>query len=93
MTYNVCRAHYTHVVHHHPLCDVPVVQWVERSLKRVDFISRVRIPLELLHLSQFKPLFTRCIPTLQVSCLDNVVDTVFDSGTFYPGFESSHQRF
>ena len=52
---------------------------LERSpLKRVDFISRVRIPLVLLHLSLFNPLFTRCIPTLQVSCLDSVVVRAFD---------------
>ena len=43
------------------------------------FISRVRIPLVLLHLSLFKPLITRCIPTLQVSCLDSVVVRAFDS--------------
>ena len=30
-------------------------------------------------LSLFKPLFTRCIPTLQVSCLDSVVVRAFDS--------------
>ena len=47
--------------------------------KGVDFIFGVRIPLVLLHLSLFKPLFTRCIPTLQVSCLDSVVVRAFDS--------------
>ena len=53
---------------------------LERSpLKWVDLISRVRIPPVFLHLSLFKPLFTRCIPTLQVSCLDSVVVTAFDS--------------
>ena len=53
---------------------------LERSpLMRVDFISWVRIPLVLLHLSLFKPLFTRCIPTLQLSCLDSVVVRAFDS--------------
>ena len=62
------------------MCDVPVVQWLERlPLKQVDFISRVRIPLVLLHLSLFKPLFTRFIPTLQVSCFDSVVVRAFDS--------------
>ena len=53
---------------------------LERSqLKRVDFVSQIRIPLVLLHLSLFKPLFTRCIPTLQVSCLDSVVVRAFDT--------------
>ena len=53
---------------------------LERSpIKRVDFISRVRIPLVLLYLSLSKPLFTRCIPTLQVSCLDSVVVRAFYS--------------
>ena len=53
---------------------------LERSpIKRADFISRVRIPLMLLHLSLFKPLFTRCIPTLQVSCLDSVMVRAFYS--------------
>ena len=53
---------------------------LERSpLKRVDFISLVRIQLVLLHLSQFKPLFTRRIPTLQVSCLESLVVRAFDS--------------
>ena len=59
---------------------VPVVQWLERSpLKWVDFISRVRIPLELFQLSLFKLLFTRCIATIQVSYLDRVVVRQFDS--------------
>ena len=54
--------------------------WLERSpLKWVDFISRVRIPLVLLHLSLFKPLFSRCIPPLRVSCLDRVVVRAVDS--------------
>ena len=54
--------------------------WLERlPLKRVDFISRVRFPLVLLYLSLFKPLFTRCIPPLQVSCLDRVVVRAVDS--------------
>ena len=53
---------------------------LERSpIKQVDFISRVRIQLVLLHLSLFKPPFTRCIPTLQVSCLDSVVVRALDS--------------
>ena len=52
---------------------------LERSpLKRVDLISWVRIPLVILHLSLFKQLFTRCIPTLQVSCLESVVIRAFD---------------
>ena len=62
------------------MCDVPVVKWLERSpLKRVDFIIQVRIPLVLLYLPLLKPLFTRCIPSLQVSCLDSVMVRAFDS--------------
>ena len=44
--------------------------------------------LVLLHLSLFKPLFTHCIPTLQVSCLDRAVVRACDSKClelFIPG--------
>ena len=63
------------------MCDVHVVQLLELSpLKRLDFISRVRIPLVRLPLSLFKPQFTRCISTLQVSCLVfSVMVRAFDS--------------
>ena len=62
------------------MCHVPVVQWLERSsLKRMDLIPRVRIPLVLFQICLFKPLFTRCISTSQVSCLNRVVVRAFDS--------------
>ena len=79
MTYNLCRAHHTLVLHQQYTCDVPVVQLARALAPQADgFYILGSNHLVLLHLSLFKPLFTSCIPPLQVSCLDRVVVRVVD---------------
>ena len=62
------------------MCDVPVVQWFRAFANKASgFYIPGSNPLVLLHLSLFKPLFTRCIPKLHVSCIDSVMVRAFYS--------------